>query len=701
MDDSPDSQRAARPAKNGLLWVIAVYVLSVLVYVLLGRQQALPIVTPDEFTYGHLARSLADGDGFTWRGQSVSLHSALYIFVIAPTWLFRNTLTAYALSKVLGALMLSALVIPVWLLARQLLRPQLALLVAGFTVAGSWMTASALLLTENLAFPLATGAFAATVATMRQPGSRWGALALALALLAAGARFQLVLLVPVIAAALLLDAARLPSAAERRERIVAHRRHLLGAVAIMSIGLVVGLADLQLLAGTYSGVSDFAPSLGDVLSAWGKSGVALFAMAGFVPLVIAVSLAGTRRAWRDDDAGPLLAVLLPALIAFIAVSGWATAGYRVPWPIQRYVEYVLPLMFILLGVVAQRPVLLPRWAWLVAAGLGVLTFLGPDAEPLEGRAYYAVATGMHQLLGTASGVGVGVVALLVGFGGVALLLGVPKVKQRPAAWAVVALGVLVVALQAQAGWRWQLDRADEWRSGFPADLRAVDHATGGTAARGFLTRSHPRFETVDFFNRNITQEFAPPGKLEYGRTLRGRRCNWSVDGTGAVQYADGCGTPPSRLYLDDPAAIVTYADQHDVRRLHGLGRVVTVPAPPAATRVRSIAVMPCDDPTLVLKTGRVLGFAPRTCRAAFTALLWPAAPGTLVVRIRGGAADHVAQVGKQVFRLPARRVTTIRVQVPKGQSRLDLRFDTQELPAGLPDVASAVLVGDGRRQSIL
>ena len=182
--------------RRELLAILALYLLAVLLYGLLGHQQALPIVSPDEFTYGHLARSLADGDGFAWRGEHVQLRAALYVFVIAPAWLVDNTLTAYGLTKLIGAVLLSGVVVPVWLLARQVVRPRLAMLVAGLSVAGTWMTTAALVLTENLALPLATGSLAATVMALRRPQSRWGWVAIGLAALAAWARFQLLLLVP-------------------------------------------------------------------------------------------------------------------------------------------------------------------------------------------------------------------------------------------------------------------------------------------------------------------------------------------------------------------------------------------------------------------------------------------------------------------------------------------------------------------------
>ena len=701
MLESAVTPRAGPVTRRDVLGPMLLFLVAVVLYAVLGQQQALPLVSPDEFTYGHLARSIADGQGFDWRGENVPLHSALYVFLITPAWLVDNTITAYGLTKLLGAVMLCTVMWPVWLLGRQLLAPRMALLVAALSVAGTWMATSALVLTENLAFPLATGALAGAVMTLRRPGSRWGWVTLALCLIAAWARFQLVMLVPVVAIAIGLDVLRSADADGRRARLGAHRPQLIGFGVVLALGAILALADAELIAGAYSGAQHFSPALGVVVAAIGKSWLSLLAMAGFIPIVVAASLATTRRAWRDDDAGPLLAVLVPTIVLFVVVSGWATAGFRVPWPIQRYVEYALPLAFLLMGVVAQRPGLLPRSAWIVAGVFGATAFLGPAAEPLEGRAYDAVATGAHQLLGTARGTGVGLVALLVGFSGVALLLGVPRVSRRPATWAVIGLGLLVVGLQAQSSWRWQLNRADEWRSGFPADLRAVDHAAGGPLARVFLTRSHPRFETVDFFNRRITQVFVPPGNAEYGRTLRGGRCPWSIDAAGTATYTAGCGPAPSRIYLDDPAAIITYAGQSDLRRIRGLGRIVSVAKPPAQTKIRAIAVTPCDDRTLVLKTGRVLGFAGRTCRAAFSTLLWLDAPGTLAVSVRGGAADHVAQVGKRVFRLPAGKLTTIRVQVPKGPSRLDMRFDTQELPAGLPDVTSAVLNSGGVRQSLL
>ena len=682
--------RAARTA----LPIAALYLAAVVLYALLGSRQALPIVSPDEFTYGHVARSLADGDGMTWRGEPVGLRAALYVFVITPAWLAGDTLTAYDLTKLLGALLLCATAVPVWLLARTLMRPATALLVAALALAGTWMTTSALILTENLALPLATAALLACVTALRQPGSRWVWAAIGLAVLAAWARFQLVALLPVIALALAADVARAPAGA-RGAVARAHRPALSALGALLGAGLLLALADFTGATGAYAGTRDFTLLSGAVARMTGRTWLALFAMAGFVPLVVLVSLATSAPAWRDPRSGPLLALLVPATAVFVALAGWATAGFQVGWPIQRYAEYVIGPLVVLLGVAAERPALVPRRAWVVAGLLAAAALGGTAATPLETRAADGVQTGMRELLGTSPQAGLALAALACGLAGVALL----RLPGR-GRWAI-GLVLLVCALQAQAGWRWQLGRADEWRAGFPADLRAVDHAARGPVARVFLTTSHPRWETVDLFNREIAQEFVPRDEPGNGRTLHGRNCRWRVLGSGVARYEPGCGAPPSQIYLDDPAAVVTYSGQSDVRRIRGLGRVVRVPGPPAPTHVRSIAVLPCDDPTLVLPSGRVLGFAPRRCRVAFTAILWLPAPATLAIAVRGGRDDHVATIGSHVFRLPARRTTTIRVLAPRGRSRVDLRFDRQELPAGLPDVTAATLTGPGGSRSIL
>ena len=123
---------------------------------------------------------------------------------------------------------------------------------------------------------------------------------------------------------------------------------------------------------------------------------------------------------------------------------------------------------------------------------------------------------------------------------------------------------------------------------------------------------------------------------------------------------------------------------------------MTVPGPP---RVRAITVLPCDDPTLLRADGSTS--AVRECRSLLSVLTWLGAAGTLDLKIRGGTSDHVAQTGGRSIPIPAGRITTIHLKLAGGQVQTELRFDTQELPRGLPEVTSAVLSSVGVRQSLL
>src|SRR4051794_5431635 len=176
--------RSRRLRSSPWAWLAGLYRLAAAVYVVLALRSPLPILFPDEFRYAHLARGVADGEGFDWRGQPIAHTARLYIYAIAPLWaLFGSTVDAWQASKVLGTLALCTQVIPVWWLARELVGPRLALVPAALTALGTWMLTSAETLTEALAFPLTTAALCVMAMALRRPApsaSRLSWLALAL-----------------------------------------------------------------------------------------------------------------------------------------------------------------------------------------------------------------------------------------------------------------------------------------------------------------------------------------------------------------------------------------------------------------------------------------------------------------------------------------------------------------------------------------
>src|SRR5262249_47002877 len=116
----------------------------------------------------------------------------------------------YSLGKFMTVVLASSVVVPVWLLARQLVGPRLALVPAALSVVGTWMVTSAFLVSDNLAYPLATASLAATVMALRDTRMRWIWISLAFAVPSALTRTQLLALPVILLVALVIDLARQP-----------------------------------------------------------------------------------------------------------------------------------------------------------------------------------------------------------------------------------------------------------------------------------------------------------------------------------------------------------------------------------------------------------------------------------------------------------------------------------------------------------
>ncbi|MCU0314139.1 MAG: hypothetical protein MUC84_08790, partial [Solirubrobacteraceae bacterium] len=219
------SQGIARPRDPGgtlaLALLVLLYVLSAVVITLLGRAQAGPLFSPDEFLYGALAESVAAGEGLSIRGADQEIRAALLVYVLAPAWKAASTVDAYETSKLIGALALSTIVVPVWLAARPYVGQIFALVPAALCVLGAWMVVGGGLMTENLAFPLGTAALVALVAYLRSERLAWGLVFLGLAVAASFGRAQLAVLFPIGALAVLADAG--VSWPRWREALRAHR----------------------------------------------------------------------------------------------------------------------------------------------------------------------------------------------------------------------------------------------------------------------------------------------------------------------------------------------------------------------------------------------------------------------------------------------------------------------------------------------
>src|SRR5215213_7246571 len=127
-----------------------VFLVSAALYAVLGSRQQVPLTTPDEYLFGHLARSVAAGDGLSWYGGEYRHPAVLFIAFLAPNWMLSSGESAYQLAKVAGAIAACTAVFPLWRIARPMMSTNLRTVVpVVLSVAGTWMLSTAGLMSEN------------------------------------------------------------------------------------------------------------------------------------------------------------------------------------------------------------------------------------------------------------------------------------------------------------------------------------------------------------------------------------------------------------------------------------------------------------------------------------------------------------------------------------------------------------------------
>ena len=238
----PAAEKTPRRAFSARRSLPLIFAAAVLYHLVQGMLHTTPAIFTDELLHSGLAQAFASGNPFEIRGEDVFFPAFLPALLQAPAWLIGDAGTAYVVAKTINALAMSAAVFPAYWLARRVVRPSYALLVAAMAVAAPAMLYDAYLLSEALAYPVFLVTFAVLVRALETPSPRWGAAAVAMSVVAVGTRVQFVAL-PLVFALLARRAAqgaappqdgrdRLRRARARRARRRNRApRHLLGTRA--------------------------------------------------------------------------------------------------------------------------------------------------------------------------------------------------------------------------------------------------------------------------------------------------------------------------------------------------------------------------------------------------------------------------------------------------------------------------------------
>ena len=423
---------ALRPAVAVAGLIVASF--AVRVAAILGRD--VQRYLPDEYLYGQLARSIADGHGAHVLGESVALPALLQPILTAPAWLLGDPEIAFRLTQCANAAAMSLGAVVAYLLARELgIRAWTAVGVVGVTLASPGLLYAGYVTADAFGYALALFAILLAVRAIARPSLRLQAGFIAAAGLATFARAQYV--------ALFVAAALAAVVVERvRIRTLITRHALILGVPVLVTCAITITGHL----GRYASVTSFGFASGAI--GWLPPSAFMLVLAtGIVVVPGAVAWSLHELVHPQNRRSLTFASLTTGVIGILLVAAALlsdeTASDRF---FERYLIIGAPLAAIAFGCWISRP---RAWRY-VALGTSLALVISVARVPLsgftagQGRADSPFLLAVGQLEAT---VGIGDASLLVALAAsaasfLAIAAAVDRVSNRVmfgAAIAVLAL----------------------------------------------------------------------------------------------------------------------------------------------------------------------------------------------------------------------------------------------------------------------
>lgn len=334
-------------------------VLAATLHATLALRSPSPWILPDELIYSELAKSISDTGLPRIRGEMSFSYGIVYPMLLAPIWgLFSDVTTAYAVAKVLNALILSLSAVPAYFLARRFVAQGASLVVAALSVAVPSMLYAGTLMTEVALYPAFLLALLAITVAIERPAVSTQAAAIgAIGLASAIKMLAIVLVVAYVAAVLLFHWLDTASIDYWRARL----RSYIPTWIMLGVAIIACSALFLRGANPIGALGAYAVVLGNInlhaVPWWTLLHLAeldLYLAVIPVGATILVALTGLRR-HADRDLRLFAALFLPStLVVILAVSAFSSRpqpGGEVYWAIdarihERATFILAPIFFI-------------------------------------------------------------------------------------------------------------------------------------------------------------------------------------------------------------------------------------------------------------------------------------------------------------------------------------------------------------------
>ena len=408
-----------------------IFVATTVYHFLQSRGHATPTVFNDELLYAKLSQAIAAGDGLAIRGEPYFFPAPLASVVQSPAWLLGTMTDAYAVAKLINAAVMSAAVFPAYWVAQRVVRPSFALLTAAATAATPAFVYHGYLMSEALAYPVFMVAVAVLAKAVAEPSRRLALAVPAVCVLAVATRVQFLVLPLAYFAAV--------AWCGRGD----YRRHAL-AVALTS-ALVAVLLGVPGALGQYGEATTLGYSVGDVAHWMLTTGYLLPFSLGLAVVpgaVFGLQLLVMRARSPIERAVGVLT--MASLGLFLGQAALIAAG-EANRPLERYLFYVTPLVFLAFFAYAERGA--PgRLQYALAACGGALALSLVSLPSLTGTAaYFFDSVTLSAFARTSFHLGIANASLLFALVPVALaaLAAAVPLRRRgaPELFAILAIGL--------------------------------------------------------------------------------------------------------------------------------------------------------------------------------------------------------------------------------------------------------------------
>ncbi|MDX6439434.1 MAG: hypothetical protein QOF45_2017 [Gaiellaceae bacterium] len=341
-----------------------------------ARSMAVPWIAPDETIYALLGRSLWEDGSHSILGTAAASYSFVYPALIGLPLSLANLETGVTVVQALGAVLMSATALLVYLWGRGPLGEWWAVAAAGLTLAVPDLAYSGLVMSEVAVFPIATLALWAIASALEWPSPARQALAAGAIVLALGTHVRLVALIPTLFVAVALQCGFLRSLEPARRQAV-----FLAGIASACAATLAGFAvsgRWQDIFGAYAAATggyELRAAATDVL--WHAAGV--FVLVAGIPLVAlaVMTVECVARRVRDPSACALVATTL-AWTSLLVLEVGTFASRWVGHLALRDLQPVVPPLMLVFALWIVRGAPRPRpWIHLAALAIAIPAVLLP------------------------------------------------------------------------------------------------------------------------------------------------------------------------------------------------------------------------------------------------------------------------------------------------------------------------------------